>query len=33
LMRFLNALGRDVEIVVHRKPKSRKLGRILVTAA
>jgi predicted XRE-type DNA-binding protein len=33
LMRFLNALGRDVEIVVRRRPKSRKLGRILVTAA
>lgn len=33
LMHFLNALGRDVEIVVRRKPKSRKAGRILVTAA
>lgn len=33
LLRFLNALGRDVEIVVRRKLKSRKLGRILVTAA
>ncbi len=33
LMRFLNALGRDVEIVVHNKPKSRKSGRLLVTAA
>ena len=33
LMRFLNALGRDVEIVVHKKPTSRKIGRILVTAA
>lgn len=33
LMRFLNALGRDVEIVVHTKPKSRKTGRLLVTAA
>jgi len=33
LLRFLNALGRDVEIVVRRKPKSRKPGRILVTAA
>jgi predicted XRE-type DNA-binding protein len=33
LMRFLNALGRDVEIVVHRRPRSRKIGRILVTAA
>ena len=33
LMRFLNALGRDVEIVVHKRPGSRKIGRILVTAA
>ncbi len=33
LMRFLNALGRDVEIIVRRKSKSRKLGRIKVTAA
>lgn len=33
LMRFLNALGRDVEIVVRRKPKSGKPGKILVTAA
>jgi predicted XRE-type DNA-binding protein len=33
LMCFLNALGRDVEIVVHKKPRSRKAGRILVTAA
>ncbi len=33
LMRFLNALGRDVEIVVRRKSKSRSPGRILVTAA
>jgi predicted XRE-type DNA-binding protein len=33
LLRFLNALGRDVEIVVRRKPRSRKPGRILVTAA
>jgi predicted XRE-type DNA-binding protein len=33
LMRFLNALGRDVEIVVRRKPRSGKPGRILVTAA
>jgi predicted XRE-type DNA-binding protein len=33
LMRFLNALGRDVEIVVRRRPRSRKIGRILVTAA
>lgn len=33
LMRFLNALGRDVEIVVRRRPNSRKSGRILVIAA
>jgi len=33
LMRFLNALGRDVEIVVRRTSRSRKPGRILVTAA
>jgi predicted XRE-type DNA-binding protein len=33
LMHFLNALDRDVEIVIRRKPRSRKAGRILVTAA
>jgi predicted XRE-type DNA-binding protein len=33
LMRFLNALGRDVEIVVRRKSKSHRPGKILVTAA
>jgi predicted XRE-type DNA-binding protein len=32
LMNFLNALGRDVEIVI-RKPRSRKLAGIRVTAA
>ena len=32
LMNFLNALGRDVEIVI-RKPRSRKLAKIHVTAA
>lgn len=32
LMNFLNALGRDVEIVI-RKPRSRKSARIHVTAA
>jgi predicted XRE-type DNA-binding protein len=32
LMNFLNALGRDVEIVI-RKPRSRKAARIRVTAA
>jgi predicted XRE-type DNA-binding protein len=30
LFRFLNALGRDVEIVVKRKPKSRQEARITV---
>ncbi len=33
LMHFLNALDRDVEIVIRRKPKSRRSARILVTAA
>lgn len=33
LMHFLNALGRDVEIVVRGKSRSRKPGRILVSAA
>lgn len=33
LMHFLNALGRDVEIVIRPMPRSRKGGRILVTAA
>jgi len=33
LMNFLNALDRDVEIVIRRKPRSRKTARILVTAA
>jgi len=33
LMNFLNALGCDVEIVVQRKPRSRKAGRTLVSAA
>ncbi len=33
LMKFLTALDRDVEIVIHRKPRSRKAARILVTAA
>ena len=32
LMHFLNALGRDVEIVI-RKPRSRRAAKILVTAA
>ncbi len=33
LMRFLNALDRDVEIVIRRKPRSRKTARLTVTAA
>lgn len=32
LMHFLNALGRDVEIVIRNKPASRKAARIIVTA-
>ncbi len=31
LYRFLNALGRDVEIIVRPKPKSRKQGTLIVT--
>jgi predicted XRE-type DNA-binding protein len=33
LMNFLTALDRDVEIVIHQKPRRSKGGRILVTAA
>lgn len=33
LMNFLTALDRDVEIVIRRKPRSGKAGRILVSAA
>jgi len=33
LMHFLTALDRDVEIVIRRKPRSRRRARILVTAA
>lgn len=32
LMHFLNALDQDVEIVIRRKPRSYRSGRILVTA-
>jgi predicted XRE-type DNA-binding protein len=32
LMNFVTALDRDVDIVVRRKPKSRKIARIAVTA-
>jgi predicted XRE-type DNA-binding protein len=33
LMNFLTALDRDVDIVIRRKPRSRKAGRITVVAA
>jgi hypothetical protein len=33
MMHFLNALGRDVEIVIRNKPSSRRPARIFVTAA
>ena len=33
LIRFLNALNRDVEIVVSDKPRSRRRGRFVVRAA
>lgn len=33
LMRFLNALDRDVEIVIRKKPRSRQSAKIIVTAA
>jgi predicted XRE-type DNA-binding protein len=33
LMNFLTALDRDVEIIIRRKPKSGRTGRILVIAA
>lgn len=33
LMNFLTALDRDIEIVIRRKPNSRRAARILVTAA
>jgi predicted XRE-type DNA-binding protein len=32
LMNFLTALDRDVDIVIRTKPKSKRAGRILVTA-
>jgi predicted XRE-type DNA-binding protein len=31
LMHFLNALGRDVEIVIRKKTRAKRPGRILVT--
>ncbi|HYL47418.1 MAG TPA: helix-turn-helix transcriptional regulator [Candidatus Limnocylindrales bacterium] len=33
LMHFLNALDRDVEIVIRPKPRSRRGARVLVSAA
>jgi predicted XRE-type DNA-binding protein len=33
LMTFLTRLNRDVEIVIHRKPPSRRPARILISAA
>jgi predicted XRE-type DNA-binding protein len=33
LMNFLTALDRDVDIVIRRKPRRGRTGRILVTAA
>jgi len=33
LFRFLNALGRDVKIVVSQKPRSRKRARLTVAAS
>ena len=33
LMNFLNALDRDVEIVIRSKPRSRRAARIVVIAA
>jgi predicted XRE-type DNA-binding protein len=33
LMRFLTALNRDVEIIVRYRPRTRRPGRVYVTAA
>ena len=33
LMRFLTALDQDVEIVIRNKPRTRRPGRVFVTAA
>jgi hypothetical protein len=32
-MHFLNALDRDVEIVIRKKPRSKRAARIVVTGA
>jgi predicted XRE-type DNA-binding protein len=33
LMRFLTSLNQDIEIVVRNRPRSRRPGRVFVTAA
>jgi hypothetical protein len=33
LMHFLTALDQDVEIVIRDKPRSRRMGKIVVRAA
>ena len=33
LIRFLTSLDQDVEIVIRKKPRSRRTGRVFVTAA
>lgn len=33
LMRFLTSLDQDVEIVIRKKPRTRRLARVVVTAA
>jgi predicted XRE-type DNA-binding protein len=33
LMRFLTALDQDVEIIIRHKPRTRRAGRVYVTAA
>jgi predicted XRE-type DNA-binding protein len=33
LMRFLTSLNRDIEIIIRNKPRTRRPGRVFVTAA
>src|SRR5947209_3036557 len=33
LMRFLTSLNQDVEIIIRNKPRTRRAGRVFVTAA
>ena len=33
LMRFLTSLNRDIQIVIRNKPRTRRPGRVFVTAA